>query len=779
MSYSPVYIKQMEKGLIQSRQEFILPNDAYPKLENAFVWRERIKRKQGWSLLGQLSRITTDQLIGNSKASVWDINNIYSLIPAPIVPGPNAQIIPGSVTLTFGGLTIKDDGLTGLISVPPNPGNSGIINYITGRLTLTHIGAVGVPALISFTYAPGLPVMGISSREVAATNAEETIFFDTTYAYTYINSFREFIPGTTWTGTDYNFFWSTNYWVNAINTKIFWATNYSGRLGDPIRYTDGNGWSDFAPIVDSVGTKLTQCLCMLPFRGRLVTFNTLEGTTLATSQPFTNRIRWAAIGTPFTAADPVTNIVSFNANAWRDDIIGQGGFLDIPTAQDIVSVGFVRDNIVVYCERSTWQLKYTGRSIAPFQIERVNSEIGSESTFSSVQFDTSLVTVGDKGIVECDSFKSSLIDIKIPDLVFGFNNLNQGPSRVCGIRDFVQRLAFWTYVDSENTTYPLKYPNRRLVYNYENQSWAIFTDALTFMGNFQPRTARTWAETHKRWSSQNVTWSSRPALIPLIVGGTQHGFIEKLDSQGTNDDSLMIAAMTGSAADPQEPLIFTVYDHNLQTGDVIQLKILETTYGSSLNDLIVQVTVIDKDNFNARSFSNQTDSFSIFRTLGVGTYRGGGRISKKDNFNIVSKKFNFADVGENIQLGYLDILCNNNESGSFTINIYQDYNNSQPINRYPQNNGNPVIDGYLEDPFFNSTVPTTIDDNDIIEISEFRGLQTSKGWRRVFCPVRGAFLTIEYTFNDYQMDFNQDIDIQIDAQILWIRKAGKQLPIGF
>lgn len=767
MSYSPVYIKQMEKGLVQSRQEFILPNDAYPKLENAFVWRERIKRKQGYSLLGQLSRITTNQSIGNTAASVWDVNNIYSLIPTPIVPGPNAQIIPGSVTLTFDGITLTDDGQTGLVSV--TPGNSGLINYITGRLTVTHTGGVGLPAFITFTYAPGLPVMGISSREVAATNAEETIFFDTTYAYTYVNNFLEFIPGTTWTGTDYNFFWTTNYWVNAITTKIFWATNYSGRLGDPIRYTDGNAWSNFAPQIDSAGNLLTQCLCMIPFRGRLVTFNTLEGPNLAGSFPFTNRIRWAAIGTPFTAADLATNIVDFNANAWRDDIIGQGGFLDIPTAQDIVSVGFVRDNIVVYCERSTWQLKYTGRSIAPFQIERVNSEIGSESTFSSVQFDTSLVTVGDKGIVECDSFKSSLIDIKIPDLVFSFNNLNQGHSRVCGIRDFVQRLAFWTYVDSENTTYALKYPNRRLVYNYENQSWAIFTDSLTFLGNFQPRTSRTWADIHKSWSSQNVTWSSRPALIPLIVGGTQHGFIEKLDSQGTNDDSLIIAGLTGDASSPPIPLIFTVYDHNLQTGNFIQPSLLEGTYAASITELILQITVIDKDSFNARGWSNDTNSFSTFIALGTGVYRGGGKISVKDNFNIVSKKFNFADLGENIQLGYIDLLCNNNKFGSFTAKLYVDYNNSQPANTFPQNISS--IDGELEDTFFNSEVPT------------FFGITApkyiSKSWRRIFCNVRGAFITIEYTFSDGQMLGCQEIDIQIDAQILWIRKAGKQLPIGF
>ncbi len=55
-AYKPLKISGMETGLVQSRENFLLPDDAYPVLENAYVWRERIKRRQGLQILGRLRR---------------------------------------------------------------------------------------------------------------------------------------------------------------------------------------------------------------------------------------------------------------------------------------------------------------------------------------------------------------------------------------------------------------------------------------------------------------------------------------------------------------------------------------------------------------------------------------------------------------------------------------------------------------------------------------------------------------------------------------------------
>ena len=844
-AYKPLYIKGNQTGLVQDRQNFILPDDAYPILVNAFVWREQLVRRQGLQLLARLRLIYTTVSLGNSSNSPWTFT-IYTTI-SPAITEPNAEIEPGSVIIVLGGVTFTDQGngtLTG-----NSPGNSGVINYISSTVTLIATVAGGTPATISFNYFPGLPTMGIRSQLLNGTDAQNTVVFDTTYAYVYAGTGYEQLPSTaptTWTGNDANFFWTTNYWQDNSTppNKLFWVTNASGTTGDPIRYYNNVTWTDFAPQIDNAMPSpnlLNQCLCILPFRGRLLVFNTLEGPTLASSIQNYQRIRWSAIGNPLLP------------DAWRDDLTGQGGFLDIPTSENITSVGFVRDNLVIYCQRSTWQLRYTGRTISPFVIEKVNSELGSYSTFSSVQFDTSLVGIGDKGIVECDSYQSQRIDIKIPDLVFDFSNDNSAPERIQGIRDIQQRVAYWTYVAQPVEEEEISqggtgiYPNRRLVYNYENDSWAIFTDSLTALGTYQTESSVTWDEADWTWDQADFPWNSRPTSFPALMGGNQQGFVMFLGSnitpQASNDVTLTITNIVGNNT---TPTVITSPNHNLVSGQVIAIQDipLGTPFANSLNnptqgaitaatkanpcqitsnghdlsngDLIsidsvlgmiqlngniYPVTVVDANNFtigvDSTNFSNYSsggiwtnqainaygievldqNTFQLWEYDPISqsferipktdpsgqTYVGGGRIAVRDNFSIVSKKFNFLDNGQNIQMGYFDVLLAATDDGAISVNMYLNYNENNPVNILPENVNASTS---LPNPAFNSVIPTSK--------SQLGGITGSKYWQRVYCPIRGAFITIEYTFSNAQLvGVEQENEVQIDAQILWLRQAGR------
>lgn len=886
--YSPLKITGMSTGLVQQRENFLLPNDGYPTLKNAYVWRERLKRKKGCLLLGRLQRVLDSQSLGNTIATGIEFNIFNQINLSGTITGinqanpgevttssnhllknnqyvtlsgvggmievnnktfkilvtaankftigvdttsynaytaggiwetndislqPNKVIVPGSVSITMPGPIVFTDQGNGTLT-SATPGNSGVINYISGNITLTTTAGAGV-SFVTFSYNPGLPVMGIRSRELQNSLNDQTLFFDQVYCYVFnsgTNQFQEFIPGTTWNmageGVDgVSFFWSTNYWVSQTNipgttqplfttsnAKLFWETNNTGQFGslqDPPRITDGVSWVDFyddtGPLTFSPWAQigfndtptpifLTNFLSMLPFRGRLVTFNTWEGTTAGSAANFPNRIRWSTIGNPFIPYDngPPAK------GSWRDDIRGQGGFLDIPTSEDIVSVGFVRDNLVIYCERSTWQLRYTGRSIAPFQIERVNSELGGEGPFSAIQFDTSLIGIGDKGIVECDSYKSERIDIKILDFVFEIQNANSGAVRVHGIRDFINRLAYWTIplsseYDAMVSDADRIYPNIRLIYNYENDSWATFDDTYTALGTFQPQSSRTWLTTPIPWIQCNFSWIGTQARgQPDIVGGNQQGFIEFLDEQTVNDVSLSI---TNVQANTTLPTVITSPNHNLKTGAVIGIRgIISGSPYDNLNGGIYGIVLGDNSNadpankFRLYLFDPDTGEFSTAQLdVPDGAYLGGGLIYIRDNFSILSKKFNFLDDGQSIQMGYLDILMDATEPGepgAISLFAYLDYNDDQPSNTIPNNvlpdSGPPG----LPDTFFNSVIPTTP--------SSLNNVGGTKFWQRVYCSTRSNFLTLEYAFSNAQMaGEEQTKNVQIDAQILWIRKAGR------
>jgi hypothetical protein len=785
--YSPLYIKGNQTGLVQDRVEVILPDDAYPKLQNAIIWREQIRRKQGFTNIvsgepasSRLSRRLTLAPFTTtaSGAGPFPVTYSFSLVAALITGGQitagetTAEITPGTtfngISIVIGAQTLTDTTGTGVLTIggAGAPITAAFMSYSTGKLILTVSGALGaVASTFTGNYYPSLPVMGLRTEEAQDSAFDITVAFDMVYAYVYdstSNTWQEFLPGTRWTGTNSQFMWTTNFFRGVGNFKIFWATNYN----DPIRFTNGqpgSTWFDFTPQTNAGGGTLTRCKAMLPFRGRLVVFNTIEAGS--DGGTFTNRIRWSAIGTPFTQAYGAV-IASFNVNAWRDDIRGQGGFLDMPTSEDITAVGFVRDNVVIYCERSTWQLRYTGRSIAPFQIERVNSELGVESLFSAVQFDTSLVGIGDKGIVECDSYKSERIDVKIPDLTFTFNNANNGVTRVHGIRDFVSRMAYWTY--PENTSDGV-FPNKRLAYNYENDSWGIYDDSFTCFGTFQTAGDRTWINTEIPWIECNFTWIAEPSGDPVVVAGNQQGFVvvvaNQLDGFTTNDPSLSISAITGNTT---TPTVITSYNHNLITGQIIEISgIISGSPFDNLNGNVFFADVKTADTFALLVYNPVTDQFSSPQLDPPNSgYLGSGVIQIRDNFNVTSKKFNFLDEGQSIQIGFLDVLMDATGQGAVSLNVYIDYDDDHATNTLPANVVDDGVGPDIPDSFFNTIIPTSQ--------SPLSGVSGSKFWQRVFCPTRGNLLTLQYTFSNAQMaGVEQTEDVQIDAQILWIRRAGR------
>lgn len=647
-------------GVQKNKKPFLFAQDAFIQLENAYVWREEVKKREGIQLIGRFRRVFSAASIGNSGASPWTINTIYSNYVPAVVPEATAEIVPGSVVITIGAITFTDQENGLLTSV--TPGNSGYINYLTGEVFLTHTAGAGVASTATFAYYPGLPAMGILTREIQ--DEDDTVWFDTKYAYTHDGSdFQEFLSSSvTWDGTDSDFFWGANYRGSDAETRLFFVTNFVASAGSPMRYTDGTTWSSFSPAVSSTQFMFSARI-LIPYYGRLVALNTWEGTVVGTAVNIFNRARFSQIGSPI------------QADAWRSDEFGKGGFIDAPVNQDIIGATFYKNTLIVFFESSTWRLQYIGEYGIPFIWERISSDFGSESTFSSVLFDSGVLAVGNRAIVGSSGGDVQRIDLQIPDTVYDFKNTESGPKRVHSARDYKKELVYWCYPDfttlQRTTQY---YPNKTLVYNYRNNTFAFFRNTVTCYGNFKYPANITWDRLDIFWDNMNVLWDdSAQENMPLIASGNQQGFAHfygyadvetGADSiiDAIDQESLSITNVTVGST-----VILEIINHNLKDDEFIyvtNLNYVVTTSppsagSTTLNDRIYMVKVEDDDNITLFLWdTNSQKPYSNFTVTNVGTYMGGGVAALFPRMTIETKDFNplKESLGQNIKTSYIDFL---------------------------------------------------------------------------------------------------------------------------
>lgn len=681
MEYTPYYIASFDgdSGLNTYFEPFLIPEKAFPVLQDAYCWRGKVLKREGFELLGRLRRILTLASINNisSAGAGVVVVNIFNELGISGTE-PFAQLMPGNasvaITIVIGGAigqTLTDSTSTGTMTISAvGVITAATINYHTGDLTLTFSGAAAAsPATFSGSYYPGLPVMGLRTQEKLAINQEDTIAFDQKYAYKFnrVTGLFEELPSTlpvVWHGTDSNFFWSTNYFSSGTN-ELFWVTN-TNMTGtrDPIYYYDTVTWTPFSPMIDG-GNTLYNAEIILPYKNRLIFLNTWEGPAgagIGSATNFPQTIRWSQNGTPLTGT------------AFLTEAVGYGGFLNAPTNEVIIGAEFIKDTLLVKFERSSWKLVYTGNEVLPFVLQKINTELGSESKFSLIPFDRGVFSVGSYGITTDDSVNVERIDVQIPDTIFQFNNDNSGVVRVQGIRDFTNELVYWTYPNAPQNP---EFPNRVLVLNYRNNTYAIFTDSFTCYGYFQRTIDLTWSDlNYFAWAGWNTRWNSgaTQSFYPNVIAGNQLGYVEIIGQKPLNDPSLFIASIDFSL----NPVQFTVPYHNLESGDIVKITDIigaGLVNPNDLNGLTYQVTVIDANTITLDVFTGVSfnDLISADLVSAGSIYIGDGQLTKINNFIIKTKRFTpFYEEGSQCRLGYVDFYLFKTTNGELTSDIFID-----------------------------------------------------------------------------------------------------------
>lgn len=417
----------------------------------------------------------------------------------------------------------------------------------------------------------------------------------------------------------------------------------------PIYFT-GNNYIETSKII-------------VQFKNRLVLLNTIEAVEgVSTEFPF--RCRFSAAGSALAAA------------AWMEDLPGNGGAIDAPTSQAIVTTQFVKDRLIIFFESSTYELAYTGNQITPFVWQKINNELGAVSTYSEVPFDKYTLGIDDNGIHACNGANVDRIDPKIPQYTFQISNEENGIDRVAGIRDYYNEMAYWTLTTANrNTTF--YFPNQILVYNYVNESWSTITDSITTFGYFffTPESiGLTWGQTTTPWGQNTNLWnsnasSSNTTTIKTVIAGNQQGFVFAVKTDVTSNASVLQITNFTVTANGQATV--SCINHNLNANQyVLFSNMTGLTFTDSLGNVMPKlmarvtssITLELANQFTINCLDNESEPIII-----TGTYLGGGTAQIVSNLNILTKQYNFyTEQDRNMYLAKVDFLVQSTPNGQVT-----------------------------------------------------------------------------------------------------------------
>lgn len=568
-----------------------------------------------------------------------------------------------------------------------------------------------------------------------------------------------------------------------INNGIAqYLTNRSDPTVDCIRWYDGDptnanaqspsflegfGWVNFMPPISRfnyslsdlperqyylVGARLIQ-----PFKDRLLFLGPVVQTSTGSPIYLPDTIVFSQNGTPYYTAsfhgDPSLPTTEYSPvlvptnqtatpSAYWSDQTGFGGWIQAGVNSPIISCASNEDVLILGFKTLQSRLVYTGNDILPFNFYLIDSELPTGSTFSAINMGSGIISRGERGIIITTQREAKRIDLDILDQIFEIGLLKNGSERFTAQRDFVNEWIYFTYRSNQNT---YTFPNQTLLFNYRDDSWAIFNEAYTTYGQFRQKSGFTWATIGRKfpkWKVWNVPWNAGETteLSPDVAAGNQQGFVFiKDDEDGTGEaNSLYIQSISGNTV--------TSPFHCLNEGDYIVISgVLGMT---GLNGNIFSVSEPSENTFDLNPSPTTT-----------GNYSGGGLIQRMYVPFIQTKQFPVSwGMGRKTRIGIQKYLLSTTDNGQIQLLIFlsQDssfaYNSGNIVPQVGVDNGSLIYSTTLYTCPESTNLGLTPANKSLMMISDNSGTSAQEQiWHRINTSLIGDTIQLGFTMSDDQM----------------------------
>lgn len=297
------------------------------------------------------------------------------------------------------------------------------------------------------------------------------------------------------------------------------------------------------------------------------------------------------------------------------------------------------------------------------------------------------------------------------------------------------------------------YPSKILIFNYRTGSWATADDSITALGYFQLQTGVTWAQLRQQWQQNLNAWGAATLQ-------NQFRSILAGNQQG------VLFVLQNEVTRNADALSITNIDYliafNQPTLTIINHNLktgdfiyLDNIQGTSsfLNGRIFQVD---------RRFDPNRVMISA-ANAGMQTYTGGGTVALVSNINIITKQYSF--YAQEMAYSYTHRVAFNVDktaNGQIQVDFYVSSGDVEIIDD-SQGTGALVSTGVLETTPF--TTPNMTNNSETTQ---------QRLWHSVYLQAEGEYIQYIMYYNDTQMLnplISMGSDFQLNAVAFYAQKT--------
>lgn len=280
---------------------------------------------------------------------------------------------------------------------------------------------------------------------------------------------------------------------------------------DPIKKWDGSA----ATFTNLTGWNNILAGFVISYKNRLIAMNLVDN---GYTSPV--RIRWSVAGDP-------------------EDIVGAGsGFVDLADTPDwITGACLYKDRLLIFKERSIWELVYVGGTTIFVPVRRVDG-VGCSASNTMISLGDYVIFFGTDGIYLYDTYTMIPIsdpiypllyptDTKIVNLEF----LNR--ARAVYVEEIEE---YWLVLPTQG-----QIPNLLLKYNFGTESWTRVDREITAFGYYSIAPGAAWIDEVGNWTNWAGIWMDHLQApgAPTTLAGDSLGNIREDDRAQPSTETMI------------------------------------------------------------------------------------------------------------------------------------------------------------------------------------------------------------------------------------------------